>query len=91
MKRSPPYTVAHISVLRSKVGTIQSIAPPIKDSCGLSTEQWDQLSALLTDYLSFSHMHLQMLESCNALRALELVNKWRSQAADLRDIIENRD
>lgn len=91
MKRSPPYTAAHISVLRSKVGTIQSIAPPIKDSCGLSTEQWDQLSAILTDYLSFAHMHQQSLEHAKCMAASELTAKWMTQAADLRDIIEARD
>lgn len=91
MKRSPPYTAAHISVLRSKAGTIQSIVPPIKDSCGLSTEQWDQLSAILTDFLAFSHVHMLALDHAKCIAAHELCAKWASQAADLRDIIEARD
>ena len=65
-------------------------AAPIYDMCRLSTGEWDQLSAILSDYLAFSHRHVQMLEDCKALQALELLNQWRTQAADLRDRIEAR-
>lgn len=74
-----------------KVVNLRESVPPIKDSCVLFSEQWDQLSAILTDYLSLSHTQALMLESAKALTALELLNQWRSQAADLRDIIEARD
>ena len=78
-------------VKRPKVATIQRIVTPIYDGLALTSDEWDQLSATLTDYLSFSHTHVTVLESAKALAALELLNKWRSQAADLRDKIEARD
>jgi hypothetical protein len=65
--------------------------PAYIDTVRFNDDELDQLSAILSDYLSFSHRHVLMLEDCKALAALELVNKWRSQAADLRDKIEARD
>ena len=82
MKRRPPY--------RPKVVTIQSIVPPSISAFALTDPEWDQLSAILSDYLAFSHRHVQVLEDCKALTALELLNTWRTQAADLRDRIEAR-
>jgi hypothetical protein len=86
MKRFPG-----VRALRPKVATIQSIVPAYIGAVQFSEDELDQLSALLSDYLAFSHSHVAMLESCKALTALELVNQWRTQAADLRERIEGRE
>ena len=77
---------------RYRVMTTKEItSPPSISAFALTDLEWDQLSALLTDYLAFSHTQALMLEDCKALQALELLNTWRTQAADLRDRIEARD
>lgn len=89
-RRKPAYTAAHLSALRPQSATIQSIVPAYIDTVRFTEDELDQLSALLTDYLTFSHRHVEMLEDSHAMQALALLNQWRTQAADLRDKIENR-
>lgn len=85
MKRYPG-----VRALRPKIATIQSIVPAYIDTVRFTEDELDQLSAILSDYLSFSHRHVELLEDSHAMQALALLNQWRTQAADLRDRIEAR-
>ncbi len=51
----------------------------------------DQLSAILSDYITFAHAHCVMLDRSKCKAALDLTEKWISQAADLREKIDGRD
>lgn len=88
MKRRPPYTAAHLSALRRPS---VPIVAPIDGGIGLSGLECDQISALLTDYLAFSALHIAALDDAKCIAALELCERWRTQAADIRERIEGRE
>ena len=76
--------------IRRKVVAIQSIAPNNSGLC-LSSLECDQISALLSDYLAFTNRALRYdLDDAKAVSASRLLEKWRTQAADLLDKLEAR-
>ena len=70
---------------------LKPIIAPIYDGLVLTSQQWDQLSALLSDYISLANQHIVQFDHARNVSASHSTSKWVSQAADLRDIIEGRD
>jgi hypothetical protein len=51
----------------------------------------DHISAILSDYLSFTARALNYdLDDAKAIAASRLLEKWRTQAADIIDKLEGR-
>jgi hypothetical protein len=79
-----------VNLAYARSATNSLVAP--KDSVNfLTSDDYDQISGILSDYCAAQMLNLQSLRAMPcASSASDVVQKWLERAADLRDRIEAR-